>query len=239
MLSAGTIERQLAALAFRQGSPAREPDLKSTRSSLTVAIARQAGTPGTSVARELGAALGWPVYDHELLQRVAQDTGLQTQVLEQLDERRQSWLMEAVEAFRLEASVSEGSYVHHLVRAILALGARGSCIIVGRGAAHLLAPRLTLRVRLVAPEADRIAVAASRLGMAEDKAATWVERTERERRAFVRDHFANDPQEPANYDIVLNTAVLSVADCAALIRQALDAKAQHLVTDCGEAPINK
>ena len=30
-------------------------------------------TPGTSVAREVGHRLGWTVYDHELLERVATD----------------------------------------------------------------------------------------------------------------------------------------------------------------------
>jgi hypothetical protein len=35
----------------------------------SIALSREYGTPGTSIAREVGTMLKWPVYDHELLQR--------------------------------------------------------------------------------------------------------------------------------------------------------------------------
>jgi hypothetical protein len=46
--------------------------------------------------------LGWEVYDRELLEKVAQDIGLRTNLLESVDERRQSWLLEASEALLSE-----------------------------------------------------------------------------------------------------------------------------------------
>jgi len=36
---------------------------------ITIAISRQAGSSGADIARAVGARLGWPVYDHELLTR--------------------------------------------------------------------------------------------------------------------------------------------------------------------------
>src|SRR5439155_13551970 len=65
---------------------------------LSVALMREAGTPGTSVAREVGAGLGWQVYDHELLERIAAENGLRLNLLESVDERHKSWLTECVEA---------------------------------------------------------------------------------------------------------------------------------------------
>ncbi len=199
-------------------SPAAAPP------ALTIALSRQAGTPGTSVAREVGARLGWPVYDHELLQRIAQEMGLRVRLLESVDERRQSWLRECIEAFASAPVsgkyISEGAFVRHLVETVLSLGAHGECIIVGRGSAQLLAPQTTLRVRLVAALADRVAAVARRFGLAPKEAEHRVHETERERVQFVRDHFQKDPADPANYDLILNTSRWSVAECAELIIQA-------------------
>src|SRR5262249_26531940 len=78
---------------------------------VTVALARQAGTPGTSVAHALGARLGWTVYDHELLDRIAQETGLRASLLESVDERHQSWLVECIEAFAQQPAITASYYV--------------------------------------------------------------------------------------------------------------------------------
>ena len=88
----------------------------------TVAIAREAGAPGTSVAREVGRRLDWQVYDHELLERIAAEHGLRVSLLESLDERRQSWLVECMEGFFQKAHIGESGYVHHLTETILSLG---------------------------------------------------------------------------------------------------------------------
>jgi hypothetical protein len=65
----------------------------------TIALSRESGARGTSTAREVGARLGWAVYDHELLERIAQEMNLRTSLLESVDERKVSWLQECVEAF--------------------------------------------------------------------------------------------------------------------------------------------
>src|SRR6516165_1938589 len=84
--------------AFRDWEAGRQaPAAQAKRSPLsarafTVALTREAGTQGTAVAREVGRLLGWNVYDHELLERIAQDMGLRSSLLETVDERQQGWL---------------------------------------------------------------------------------------------------------------------------------------------------
>ena len=179
------------------------------------------------MACEVGARLGWPVYDHELLERIAREMGLRVRLLESVDERRQSWLRECIEAFAsapVEGRyVSEGAFVRHLVETVLSLGAHGECVIVGRGAAQLLAPQTTLRVRLVGARADRIAAVSRHFGLTPKEAERRVQEIEQERVRFVRDHFQKDPADLANYDLILNSSRWSVAECAELIIQALHA----------------
>jgi cytidylate kinase len=192
-----------------------------TATAASIALTREAGTPGTSVAREVGARLGWQVYDHELLERISQESGLRLSLLESIDERQKNWLTESFEAFGAVPAVSESTYVRHLVQAVLSLGALGHCVIVGRGAAFILPGDRTLRVRLVGELQDRIEGAARRQGLTRQAAARWVEEKERERTRFVRDHFLKDSADPNHYDLVLNTSRWSVADCADVIVEAV------------------
>ncbi len=184
---------------------------------LTIAVSRAAGAPGTSVAREAGARLGWQVYDQELLERIAQDMGLRTSLLESVDERRVGWLQECVEAFAGVPTVSESAYIKHLVTTLLSLASHGECVIVGRAAAQVLPTASTLRVRLLASLDDRVAATSSRLGVSRQEAGRWVERTDRERVRFIKDHFQKDPTDPGNYDLLLNASRLSVGECADVI----------------------
>jgi cytidylate kinase len=186
----------------------------------SVALKREAGVPGTSVAREVGARLGWQVYDRELLERISQESGLRLSLLERIDERNRSWLTEFLESLGAGSGVSEGTYVAHLVRTLLSLGALGHCVIVGRGAAFVMPGDRTLRVRLVGRLEDRVESAARRFGLSREDAPRWVEQTERERSSFVRDHFLKDPADPHHYDLVLNSSAWSVAECADLIADA-------------------
>jgi Cytidylate kinase-like family len=212
----------------RQSAAAQQnPALRAPRA-FTIALSREAGTQGPEVAQEVGRLLGWYVYDHELLEHIAKEMGIRTALLESVDEKEQSWLLETVEAFlsapvKSEWSplVTESGYVQHLVQTVLALGIHGECVIVGRGAPFILPSETTLRVRLVAPVPERIAALSRKLGISEREAALKVRTVDRERSDFVQDHFFKDANDPRNYDLVLNVSRLSVAQSAELIVETL------------------
>ncbi len=210
-----------ATMAQQHWQTRRRAAAVSPAAAFTIAVAREAGAPGTSVAQEVGRRLGWPVYDHELLQQIAKEHNLRVSLLESLDERRQSWMVESLEAFAQEAHIGESGYVHHLMQTIMSLGAHGCCVIVGRGAAHLLPAASTLRVRLIAPTAERVALAMRQRGLSKREAKKWVETTDRERTAFIKEHFLKDPTDPQHYDLLLNVSRWSVMECADLIVEGL------------------
>jgi cytidylate kinase len=196
---------------------------------LTVALAREVGIQATAIANEVGKRLGWPVYDYQLLERIAGEMGLRTALLESIDERRQGWLRNTIGA-SLASLVSggavpwvrESSYVHHLVEVVHALGAHGECVIVGRGSAFILPPESTLRVFLVGPVRERIRALAPTLHISEHDAALRIRTLDRERNDFIREHFRKDPTDPDNYDIAVNAIRLSAARAASVIVTALE-----------------
>jgi cytidylate kinase len=188
---------------------------------MTIAISRPLGTPGLEVAQHVGAQLHWPVFDRELLQRIADELHVRVELLETLDERPQNWLLESLEAMAPGQSVSEFSFLHRLVATLYSLAAHGECVIVGRGAAQVLPAASTLRVRLVAPREARIEHVSQQLGISRHEAQRRVADSDRDRVAFVKEHFQKDPEDPLNFDLVLNTQSLKPADCAAIIVAAL------------------
>ena len=55
---------------------------------LIITIGRQFGSGGKCVADALGARLGFPVYDNELITKAAQDSGFSAELFVQRDEKR-------------------------------------------------------------------------------------------------------------------------------------------------------
>lgn len=188
---------------------------------MTITLAREAGTPGSEIAHEVGRRLSWPVYDHELLEHMAADMGIEVGLLESVDEKRTPWLLEALESFMAVPMVTENQYTHQLITTVLTLGLQGECVIVGRGTCFILPPRTTLRVRLVAPRELRVARLAEQHGLATSAAARYLQQLDQQREGFIREHFCQNPRDSHYYDLVLNLANLSVDKCAAMILDAL------------------
>jgi cytidylate kinase len=188
----------------------------------TIAISRETGTYGAAIAREIGDRLGWPVYDRELLQRIADDIGVHRKLLDSVDERQESWLSECVSRLFAVPEVNQTVYFRRLIETLLSLATHGECVIVGRGATQVLPSASTLRVRVVAPLEHRIAAVQRERSITHAKAADEVATKDRERDRFVATHFKIDPANPVHYDLVLNVARFSTKECADLILDALD-----------------
>jgi cytidylate kinase len=193
----------------------------------TIAISRQTGARGSELARDVGNRLGWNVYDRELLEQIATDMHVRVNLLESVDERHVSWLEAFAESFVMGSKVSENAYATHLIETILGLAARGHCVIVGRGAAHLLPPSCTLRVRVVAPREARIETIAKQRGLTPRAAEHVIDQTEHQQRRFVLDHFHCDTTDDTRYDLVLNTSRWSMTECSEMVIDAMTRLRSH------------
>lgn len=187
----------------------------------TITISRESGAGGSAVARELGRLLDWPVYDRELLECIADQSGLRAELLESLDEKRSHWVTEVVESFAGVTTMSGASYARHVAETILALAAKGHCVIVGRGCTIVVPPKNSLRVRLVASLDDRTERERKRLGIAKVDAIKHVSSNDAQREGFVKDYFHHTVGDAHNYDLIINTSRFSVEQAAQLIIDAL------------------
>jgi len=218
-LSRSAVAALLRSQGFATEHPA-EPG-KPERPGFTITISREVGALGNAVARELGQRTNWPVYDQEILNKMAESMGKPLEKLRPIDERHVSWLEECLQNLQSEYRISPDFYLKHLIGAIRGLGAMGKCIIVGRGANCILSPETTLRVRLVADLPDRIKVIQQVRGLSAADAAAFIKKTDPQRAAFIRNNFGKDPNDAHLYDLVLNTSRFNVDDCCNMILDAL------------------
>ena len=207
--------------ARAEDQPQAEQPEAPTGIAFAIASSREAGSGGVTVAREVGRRLSWPVYDQELLESLAKELNVDSSFLEDYDERRGSFLVDTIKAFSAAAGVSEVTYFRRLVRLLQVLGARGECLIVGRGSTFVLPPETTLRVRIVASRDDRIAFIARERKLSPVEAAHFVDTRDRVRQEFIKDYFHKDRADPQNYDLILNRSRFSVDETADLVIDAL------------------
>ena len=204
-----------------RGAPTPPPTVEHP-CGLTVAVSREAGARGGSIARRVGRVLGWQVYDQDALALLARDDSARRELLADLPHPAAAWASRQAAVGGMIGGADTGE----LVKLVFALAARGEVVIVGRGAGFLLPGESTLNVRVIAPHAERVAYMAQWLRLTTEEAVAELAARDRVRAALhaaVTGRAANDPTQ---YDLILNSGRLGEAACADLIVNAI--KGKHL-----------
>ena len=194
---------------------------------LTVAVSREAGARGGSIARRAGKKLGWQVYDQEHLEFLAADEIARSHVMVDVPADAAAWADAQLERLRRDAVINPDADLGALPRLILTLAARGRVVLVGRGAGYLLPPETTLHVRVVAPLEERVAYMSQLLRLPYDEAAGHVRQRDQKRTEFLETHFRRRPGDACDYDLILNSFLLGEELSADLIGVAAKGKAGH------------
>ncbi len=196
---------------------------------MVITVSREAESGGDEIARIVAERESLQLADKAILERIAQQEGSPLAHLLRFDEA----VPGAIEALIAEwqTSVSQAAYLRRLVSVLLLLEHEDSVLIMGRGGAFVLTDPGTFHLRIIAPMPCRVA----RLMQARSLSAAEAERTLRrrddERARFVHQAFRADIREPSNYDLVINTAELTVESAAdTVILAARHKSAQRRIT---------
>lgn len=207
-----------------QGNRGARPAPASVPASLTVAISREAGSRGATIGQRAAKKLGWQVYTQELLEYIAQEGHIHHDLTAHLPAAASQWAEDRLATLLREQNVSQHPSVVAMARIILALGAQGEVILIGRGAGFILPPESTLNVRIVAPLADRVAYMSQWLRLTVAEAAEQVRLRDTRRAEFLATHFHRQASDIGQYDMLLSSSLLGEELCAELIAQAARAK---------------
>jgi cytidylate kinase len=202
------------------GGPAVQPR------GLTVAVSREAGARGTTLARKVGELLGWQVYDQDLLDYLQMNDTEREQLLADIPASARAWADAHLARLQGSRQLDAEGDAAGLYRLLFAVAARGDAVIVGRAAGHLLPVESTLHVRVVAPVETRVGYIAQTLRLTRDEAAAEVRRRDERRAHFVSRTVFKDAADLSGYDLVVNPARLGLEAAAQLVGWAVRVKQQ-------------
>jgi cytidylate kinase len=183
------------------------------------------------VARGVADKLGFTLVDEEVIQRAAAVSGVQPEVVADV-ERRRSFMERALQGFA--AGVDAGAFaatdgavgeeLRDLIRAAIEETAvRGDVVIVAHAASHALASRPdVLRVLVTASPSTRHERVASERELSEQDAAHAVDRSDAGRADYLRRFYGAKSELPTHYDVVVNTDRLAPSEAVALVALAVD-----------------
>ena len=189
---------------------------------ILINIGRQFGAGGKGVAEILGERLNIPVYDNELLQKAAEESGFNPALFRRSDERR--WLFRFGNLFGLNRASSyapsaiDGTELFkYQSEAIRDIAQQGSAIVLGRASDYVLRDMECLDVFICAPLADRVKRVCERTGMTAEEAEKFILKKEKARRDYYNFYTFGDWGVASNYDLCFDSPLLGLDGCADLI----------------------
>jgi len=199
---------------------------------MIITISRQFAAGGAEVARRVADALDWRFVDNELIDRVAARSGLPPEAVAQREERAPGFIERLIRA--LARSVpelfpkasetvpepEEAALVRVTESVVAELAAEGRVVLVGRAGPAVLrggASHDALHVKLVAATPIRLAAAMARLGLDRKEAEKVLQQTDANRSRYLKQHYGRDWEDPAYYDLLLNTGSLGLDGAAEII----------------------
>jgi len=196
------------------------------RQPFIITLSRDYGALGEWIAQELSACLGVPVYDQEILDRIAKQTRTDKFQVQRHDEQNHATLSTLVHSLLSGTTATQQSYRRALYDVVLDL-ARSDCILVGRGAHLILKDRQVFRVRIVGTTAVCAGRVAAELGVSQQEAEEKVRDVNLTRhnsiQALFGEHFPSSTLEhAAHFDLVINTDRIGVQGAVMVILMALE-----------------
>ncbi|MCR5352235.1 MAG: cytidylate kinase-like family protein [Bacteroidales bacterium] len=189
---------------------------------IIINIGRQFGAGGRSVADALSERLGIPVYDNELLQKAAEESGFSPAFFKRSDEKRHLWRFGALfglnRASSYAPSAIDGAELFKFQsQAIRDIAQKGNAIFLGRASDYVLRDMECLDVFICAPLEARVKRVCERTGMQPEDAERFILKKERARSDYYNFFTFGNWGVASNYDLCLDSSLLGIDDTAEVI----------------------
>jgi cytidylate kinase len=194
-----------------------------------ITLSREYGAGGSELGLLLGTALGWPVLDRDLAERLARRLRCRSADVTDRHERAPRFLERIAAAFTVVPSdapilpelnrAPDPDTLVEATRAVLLEAARTPpLIVIGHGANCLLRDRRdVLRVRVTAPYPTRVRRVARRTGQSPQDAGADVRHRDADRRHYLERYYQKEPNDPCLYDLQINTATIPLETAAQIV----------------------
>jgi len=191
-------------------------------------IGREFGSGGQYVGEELAKRLGIRLYDKELLQQAAKESGFCEEIFENHDEKpTNSFLYSLVMDTYSANGYSTASFLdmplNHKVflaqfETIKKIAERESCVIVGRCADYALAEHPNCINVFVKADMDyRVKLVSKRSNLTENKAKDMIIKQDKQRASYYNYYTSKKWGDSKSYDLCLDSSKLGIDGCVEMI----------------------
>ena len=189
---------------------------------ILINIGRQFGAGGKGIAAIVGERLGIPVYDGELLQKAAEESGFSPAFFKKSDERKRLWRFGSLfglnRASSYAPSAIDGTELFKFQsQAIRDIAQKGSAIFVGRASDYVLRDMECLDVFVCAPMEERVARVCRHTQMDAAEAEKYIRRKEKARSEYYNFFTQGDWGVASNYDLCVDSSLLGLEGTADVI----------------------
>lgn len=199
-----------------------------------ITISRQFGSGGREIGHIVADKLGIKLYDKEMLERAAKDSGICQELFEAHDEKPTNSFLYSLVMDTYSLGYSAGSYtdmpINHKIflaqfDTIKRIATEGPCILVGRCADYALEDNPdVLRLFIHADMDARIRRIARIYDLTDAKAKEIIQKTNKKRSSYYNYYTNKRWGDAESYDACLNSSMLGLEGTAEAILKLVELK---------------
>ena len=203
-----------------------------------ITIGRQFGSGGREIGYMVADKLGIKLYDKEMLQRAAQDSGICEELFESHDEKPSNSFLYSLVMDTYSMGYSGSTYndmpINHKIflaqfDAIKKIANEGPCILVGRCADYALEGYPNLLSVFIHADLDaRIKRIAKKYDLTNAKAKDLIIKTNKKRASYYNYYTSKKWGDLKSYDLCIDSSILGIDGTVELIKQAVALKEKNL-----------
>ena len=186
-----------------------------------ITIGREFGSGGRTIGREVAERLGIPCYDQEIIEKLAEESGLSPDYIKNESEyaSHSSWTAVAFSSVRSIGVPSNQDYLWSIQRKIiLSLAEKEDCVIVGRCADAILEDTADLLKVFIHADfkarADRIV---TKYGETREPTEKRLRDKDKRRALYYQFYTDREWGSVDNYHVILDSSVLGIEKCVDII----------------------
>ena len=183
---------------------------------VVITIAREYASGGRYIGKLVADKLGIKLYDNVFISKVAEETGLSEEYIENNEQKRDA-LASLNNGYYSGLNNSDELFIKES-ELIKEVADKESCVIVGRCADFILSGRENvINVFVYSDMEDKINRATTYYGMDKSKAEKEIKRIDKLRANHYKYYTEKDWKEPSNYDICVNSDSIGINNVVDLI----------------------
>lgn len=185
-----------------------------------ITISREFGSGGRTIGKKVAERLGIPCYDHELIEKIAEESGFAKEFVKEKAEYVPygNWFANAF-SDRSMNGISTQDYLWSVKRKIiLNIASEGPCVIVGRCSDYILKDDADcLKVFVHADMKARAERIVKLYGEAKEAPEKRLKDKDKRRSAYYKFYTDSEWGNVRNYHIALDSGVLGIEKCVDII----------------------